>query len=106
MDKAAIYRRIALSQRQILDSSNFKQFADNNFKFDEDGRKFYTWVETLCEKEKLLVRSNFFFSFSVFKRLVLQKHKNQGLFEKGIEKTCKKRASACCGYSILSCDHY
>ena len=36
--------------------------------------------------EKLLVTSNFSFSHSVFKRLVLQTHKNQGLFGKGLNK--------------------
>ena len=40
-------------------------------------------AETLWEKEKLLVTSNFSFSHCVFKRLVLQTSKNQGLFEKG-----------------------
>ena len=39
----------------------------------------------MWEKEKLLVMSNFSFSHSVFKRLVLQSCKNQGLFEKGIK---------------------
>ena len=38
----------------------------------------------LKEKEKLLVMSNFSFSHSVFKRLVLQTHKNKGLFWKGL----------------------
>ena len=38
----------------------------------------------LWEKEKLLFMSNFSFSRSVFKRLVLQTHKNQGLFGKGL----------------------
>ena len=36
--------------------------------------------KTLWEKEKLLVTSNFLFSLSVFKTLVLQTPKNQGLF--------------------------
>ena len=36
------------------------------------------------EKEKLLITSNFSFSNSVFKRLVLQTHINQGLFGKGL----------------------
>ena len=40
--------------------------------------------KTLWEKEKLLVTSNFSFSHSVFKRLVLQTCKNQGLFGKGL----------------------
>ena len=40
--------------------------------------------KTLREKEKLLVASNFSFSRSVFKRLILQTRKNQGLFGKGL----------------------
>ena len=36
------------------------------------------------EKEKLLVTSNFSFSHNVFKRLVRQIRKNQGLFGKGL----------------------
>ena len=41
-------------------------------------------LKTLWEKEKLLVKSNFSFSHSVFKRLVLQTRKNQGMFGKGL----------------------
>ena len=44
-----------------------------------------SWKKTLWEKEKLLVTSNFSFSRSVFKRLVLQTRKNQGLFGKGLK---------------------
>ena len=51
-------------------------------------------VETLWEKEKLLVTSNFSFSHSVFKRLVLQTRKNQGLFGKGL-KECLDVREAC-----------
>ena len=32
----------------------------------------------------MMVTSNFAFSHSVFKKLLLQTHKNQGLFEKGL----------------------
>ena len=35
-------------------------------------------------KEKLLIMSNLSFSISVFKRLVQQTHKNQGMFGKGL----------------------
>ena len=70
-----------------LDSSRLKEFADYNFKFDENWRNFFKQVEkTLWEKEKLLVTSNFAFSHSVFKRLALQTCKNQGLFGKGLKK--------------------
>ena len=63
--------------------SKLKEFADNNSELDENGRKFSKKVETLWKKEKLLITSNFSFSHSVFKRLVQQTHKNQGLFGKG-----------------------
>ena len=62
-------------KRQISDSSKLKEFEDDNFKFDENGR----W-ETLWETEKFLNMSNFSFSHCVFRRLVLHRHKNQGLF--------------------------
>ena len=39
-------------------------------------------LKTLCEKEKLLVTSNFSFLHSVLKNLVLQTRENQGLFGK------------------------
>ena len=42
-------------------------------------------LKTLWEKEKLLVTSDFSFSHSVFKKLVLQTGKNQGLFGKGLK---------------------
>ena len=46
--------------------------------------------ETLSEKEKLLVTSNFSFSNRVFKRLVLQTRENQGLFGKGLKRSWEK----------------
>ena len=32
---------LPFSKRQILDSSKLKEFADDNFKFDESGRMFF-----------------------------------------------------------------
>ena len=61
---------------------NKRQVADDNFNTDESDRKFSKWEKTQWEKEKLLVTSNFSFSHSVFKRILLQTHKNQGLFGK------------------------
>ena len=68
-------------KRQILDSSKLKEFTDNNLKFDDYGKKFSKQVG----KEKLIIMSSFSFSHSVFKTLVLQTHKNQGLFGKGLK---------------------
>ena len=49
-----------------------KEFADDNFKLDENGRKFSKWVENSGGEGEI-----------VFKRLILQTRKNQGLFGKG-----------------------
>ena len=38
-------------KQQMLDSSNLKEFADDNFKFDENGKKFFKWVENNVGKE-------------------------------------------------------
>ena len=59
-----------ITRRQTVDSSKSKEFADNNFKLDENGSQFYK-QKTLREKEKLLVTSNFSFFHSDFKSLVL-----------------------------------
>ena len=48
-------------------------------------------LKTLCEKEKLLVTSNFSFSHSVFKRLVLQTPENLGLVGKGLKPFSKQQ---------------
>ena len=45
--------------RQMLDSSKLKEFADNIFKYDENGRKFSKWVKNTT--------SNFSFSHNYFK---------------------------------------
>ena len=69
-----------LNSPKLLDSSKLRQFADSNFKLDENGRKFSNRVEnTVGKKEKLLIMSNLSFSHSVFERLVVQKSKKPGL---------------------------
>ena len=66
----------SFSKRQILDSSKLNKFADDNFKFDE--------ISVQLSKGRKHCTRNFSFSRSVFKRLVLQTCKNQGLFGKGL----------------------
>ena len=62
-----------------------KEFPDNNFKFDENGRQFFKWVENTVAKGEIAHYERAISSFfSVFKRLVLQTCKNQGLFDKGL----------------------
>ena len=37
----------------MLDSSKLKEFADNNFKIDENGRKLSKWVENTVGKGEI-----------------------------------------------------
>ena len=62
-----------------------KEFADDNFTFDENGRKSSKWVENTVGKRVLLVTSNFSFSHSVFKRLVSQGHQKASLCGNGLK---------------------
>ena len=73
---------ITLSQTTSFRLSKLREFADDNLKFDKNGKKFSKRVENTKEKEKLLVTNNFSFSHSVFKRVILQTRKNQGLLRK------------------------
>ena len=50
-----VYGEVTLQlfpKRQILDSSKLKEFADDNFKFDENGRKLAKRVEKHCGKRR------------------------------------------------------
>ena len=49
-------------KRQILDSSKLKGFADDNFKFDANGRKVVKRVEKTVGKEEI-ARSEQFLLF-------------------------------------------
>ena len=90
-------------KRHISDSSKLKELADESFKFKENGRKLPERVENAVGKgeiaryEQFLLfphcfqktcavdTSNFSFSLSVLKKLVLLTRKNQGLFGKGLK---------------------
>ena len=59
------------AKRQILDSSKLKEFADNNFKFDKNGRKLSKWVENTEGKGEIARYEQFL------------------LFPKRFQKTCR-----------------
>ena len=67
-----------------LHSSKLKEFADDNFEFDENSRSFFRKLENTVEKGDIARYKQFLLFHSVCKRLVLQTHKNQGLFGKGL----------------------
>ena len=60
-----------------LTLSKLKQSSDDNFKFDENGRKFSKWVENTVGKGEIARKSNFSFSHSVFKWLISQQERQK-----------------------------
>ena len=42
-----------ITRQQILDPAKLKEFADDNFKFDENGRKLSKWVENTVGKGEI-----------------------------------------------------
>ena len=44
---------LILSQRTNFILNKLKEFADANFKWDENGRKFYKWVENTVRKGEI-----------------------------------------------------
>ena len=44
---------LSLSKRQILDYSKLEEFADDNIRFDENGTKFFRWVENIVGKGEI-----------------------------------------------------
>ena len=58
------------TRRQILDSFKLKEPADDNFKFDENGRKLSKWVENTVGKGEI-ARYEQFLLFPVFAKGLL-----------------------------------
>ena len=75
---------LTLSQTRNLDFSKLKEFTDDDFKFDENGRKSTKQVENTVEKQEIVCYEQFFLFHNVFKTPLLQTDKNQGLFRKGL----------------------
>ena len=71
---------------QVLDSSKWKELADDIFKSDGNDRKFSKLVKKNTAGKGEIARYEQFLLFPqfVFKGLVLQTPKNQGLFGKGL----------------------
>ena len=44
---------LSLSQTTNLDWSKLKEFADDDFKFDKNGRNLYEWEENTVGKEEI-----------------------------------------------------
>ena len=70
------------SKIKILDSSKLNEFADDNFKYDEDDRRFSRWVQNTVGKGEI---TRYSYPNSVFKKLALQTCRSKGLLGKGLK---------------------
>ena len=61
-----------ITRRQILDSFKLKELADNNLKFDENGRKLSKWVENTVGKGEIAHYEQFLLLPQCFQRLISQ----------------------------------
>ena len=54
--------------KQILDSSKMKEFADDNSKFDENGRQFFKQVENTVGKREIACYEQFLLFSQCFQK--------------------------------------
>ena len=70
----------------LPDFSKREEFADDNFKFDENGRKLTKWVEyTVGKRRNCSLRAISPFP-TVFSKDLNCRHKNKDLIRKGLNK--------------------
>ena len=67
---------LTLPKRHTLDSSKLKEIVDDNFKFDENGRKFSKWVENAVGKGEIARYEQFLLFSQCFQKDLLQTRKN------------------------------
>ena len=94
---------LTFPNRQILDSSKLKAFADDNFKIDENGREFSKFVENTVRTGEIARYEQFLLFPHCFQKFCTATHKFQGLFGKGLIETwvkfeCHKNCS-----NLLQC---
>ena len=68
-----------ITRQQLLDYSKLKEFADDNFKFDENGRKLSKWVENIVGKGEIARYEQFLLFSQCFQRLISQGHQKVSL---------------------------
>ena len=63
---------LPITRRQILDSSKLEEFADDNFKFSENGRKFSKRIEKTVGKGEIARYEQFLLFPQCFQKACFQ----------------------------------
>ena len=79
-----IFHHEPFSKRHILDSSKLKDFADDYFKFEENGRKFSKRVENTIGKGEIAPYEQFLLFPQCFQKTSTANTKKKALFGKGL----------------------
>ena len=72
--------KYSFPKRQMLHSSKLKEFADDNFKFDEYGKKFSKRVENTAGKGEIARYEQFLLFPAVFSRDLYWRHVHNRAF--------------------------
>ena len=72
-----LVQSLPFPKQKNLDSSKLKEFADDNFKFDENGRKLSKWVENTVGKGEIARYAQFLLFPPCFQK---------GVFPSGIKR--------------------
>ena len=78
----------SLPDDKFLDSSELKKFAEDNFKFDENGRKVSKWVENTVGKAEIARYEKFLLFPQCFQRLVSQGCQKVSTCGNGLNPSC------------------
>ena len=85
-----------ITRPQILDSSKLKEFADDNFKFDKNGRKLSKWVENTAGKGEIARYEQFLLFPQCFQKFVSQGRQKVSLSGNGLKHLLKKKVGKQC----------
>ena len=75
---------LPITRRQILDSSKLEEFADDNFKFDENGRKLPKCVENTVGKGEIAHYEQFLLFPQCFQKVCFPGHQKVSLCGNGL----------------------
>ena len=80
--------KLLLPKQHILDSSKLKEFADVDFNFDENDRKFFKRVENKVGKGEIAHFEQFLFFPQCFQKTCTADMKKLGLVWDRVNLTC------------------
>ena len=85
-----LFSILTLSQRQILDSSKLRRFADNNFNSIENGRKFFKGTENTMGRKEIACYEQFLLSPQCFQKTYTANTWKPGLVWERVKCTLKR----------------